>query len=160
LKLFPFADCFAVGIVVNSAISIRRPIIGGGAGIVESVANSTYDFLGLALYLLCCTFCLGLGVAGPLADLTFYSTRRIIDGSFNFVVIHKSTSVGKTNRCATEGLHLRTGLFNETEFDQVILIGRSELESGSSSSYELDNQNDKGEHQQNMDKSTHCVTAN
>ena len=67
---------------------------GAIAWLVEGVFNVADCFLGLALYLLSCTFCLGFAIAGPLANLTLGATCCIIDCAFNFVAIHISTSVG------------------------------------------------------------------
>src|SRR5579872_3464443 len=88
-RLFAIADGFLIQVVIDVGVP------GGAIGcLVECVFNVADYFLGLALYLLSRTFCLGLAVAGPLTNLPLGATCCIIDSAFNVVAIHISTSVG------------------------------------------------------------------
>lgn len=46
-----------------------------------------------ALPFTCCAVHLGLGITGPLAYLALGAACCVIDGAFNFVAVHVSTSV-------------------------------------------------------------------
>src|SRR6516225_11268879 len=69
-------------------------VIGPLRSIVDCVANVPDGLLGFSFDLLGATLDLLFSIAGPLANLTSYAARGVVDGSLSLICIHMSTSCG------------------------------------------------------------------
>ena len=86
LRLEPFPLQAITICLIAIALRLR-------SSIVHSILNVAPRFFRLALYLLSCSFNLGLSIACPLTNLALRAPRNIVYGTLHCVLVHFHLSI-------------------------------------------------------------------